>query len=431
MDNKQLKDRTKQASAAGTQIKKFLTTNAVPILFLIICIIGVYYAKTSIPSILSDLVNRFDRNAILVLSLIIPVISGMGLNFGIVLGAMCGQLGLIVVAIMGMSGLPAVLFAMLIAAVSAGLCGILAGMLLNKTKGQEMIASMILGYFSNGIYQFIFLFVVGGIIKIQSEVMLTGGIGIKNTIALNSLQYSLDNIKIFGYSTKVDVFSALVFFGILFGAYYLFLYLIKKKKGKSIIIKIIAFALMIVFALIATNMDAFAQYKMLIRVPIPSFLLIFVVCILISAFMKTKLGQDMRAIGHDRSVAMAAGINVNLTRIIAICTSTVLAGIGQVIFYQNLGTMDTYYGHEKVGTYCVAAILIGGASVEKATIGQAITGTLLFHLLFNVSPLAAQNLFSNSMVGGYFRMVICYGVIAMALMLHAWNTRQKKKEETK
>ena len=69
--------------------------------------------------------------------------------------------------------------------------------------------------------------------------------------------------------------------------------------------------------------------------------------------------------------------------------------------------------------------------MQKATIGQAILGTLLFHLLFNVSPLAAQNMFSNSMVGGYFRMVACYGIIAVALILHAWRSRvdRKKKSE--
>ena len=78
----------------------------------------------------------------------------------------------------------------------------------------------------------------------------------------------------------------------------------------------------------------------------------------------------MRAIGHDREVAMSSGINVDRTRIIAVIISTVLAAWGQIIFYQNLGTMDAYYGHEKVGTFCVAAILIGGASVTKATIRQ-------------------------------------------------------------
>lgn len=58
----------------------------------------------------------------------------------------------------------------------------------------------------------------------------------------------------------------------------------------------------------------------------------------------------------------------------------------------------------------------------------AVLGTVLFHLLFNVSPLASQKLFNNSMVGGYFRMTLCYAVIAIALMLHVFETRAKDKE---
>ncbi len=34
--------------------------------------------------------------------------------------------------------------------------GYLTGKVLNKTKGREMITSMILGFFANGIYQLIF-----------------------------------------------------------------------------------------------------------------------------------------------------------------------------------------------------------------------------------------------------------------------------------
>jgi simple sugar transport system permease protein len=40
---------------------------------------------------------RFSRNAVLVLSLLIPILAGLGLNFGIVLGAMAGQIAAILV----------------------------------------------------------------------------------------------------------------------------------------------------------------------------------------------------------------------------------------------------------------------------------------------------------------------------------------------
>ena len=125
------------------KIKRFLMSNAVPILFAFLCIAGIRLSGTPIATILSDVVNRFDRNILLVLSLIIPVTCGLGMNFGIVLGAMCGQMGLIFVTLMNLKGMTAILVAALIGMAAAIICGILAGKLLNHTKGQEMITSMI------------------------------------------------------------------------------------------------------------------------------------------------------------------------------------------------------------------------------------------------------------------------------------------------
>ncbi len=411
------------------KIKRFLMSNAVPILFAFLCIAGIRLSGTPIATILSDVVNRFDRNILLVLSLIIPVTCGLGMNFGIVLGAMCGQMGLVFVTLMNLTGMTAILAAALIGLVTAVICGILAGKLLNRTKGQEMITSMIVGYFSNGIYQFIFLFLIGGVIHISHKIILSGGVGIKNTIDLSHLQYSLDNLKIFGLGGKVDVFTGIIFFAVFFAACMTISALRNRKFDRNYIIRTAICAVFVVASLIMTGQERFMMAKMLIRIPIPSFLLVTFFCWLITWFMKTKLGQDMRAIGHDRDVALASGIKVDQTRIIAVVISTVLAAWGQIMFYQNLGTVDAYYGHEKVGTFCVAAILIGGASVKKANIGHAILGTILFHLLYNVSPLASQKLFNDSMVGGYFRMTICYGVIAVALMLHVWESRNSGLKE--
>jgi simple sugar transport system permease protein len=126
-------------------------------------------------------------------------------------------------------------------------------------------------------------------------------------------------------------------------------------------------------------------------------------------------------------VAEASGINVDRVRIIAVILSTILAGLGQVIFLQNLGNINTYGSHVQVGTFAVAAILIGGASVKKATVGQALLGTLLFHTLFIVSPLAGKNLVGDAMIGEYFRVFVTYGVIGVALALHAWQSLQEQR----
>ena len=107
--------------------------------------------------------------------------------------------------------------------------------------------------------------------------------------------------------------------------------------------------------------------------------------------------------------------------------SVVLAGWGQIIFLQNLGNLSTYSAHQNVGMFASAALLIGGASVKKATVAQALLGTFLFHLLFNVSPMAGKNIFGSAVIGEYFRVFIAYGIIALAIALHAWKQAMGKK----
>ena len=108
--------------------------------------------------------------------------------------------------------------------------------------------------------------------------------------------------------------------------------------------------------------------------------------------------------------------------------STVLAGLGQLIYVQNFGLFQTYGAHEQVGLYAGAAILVGGASIVRATNGQALLGCILFHTLFIVAPLAGKNLFGDAAIGEYFRVFISYGVIALALVLHAWRGHSAKRD---
>ena len=69
----------------------------------------------------------------------------------------------------------------------------------------------------------------------------------------------------------------------------------------------------------------------------------------------------------------------------------------------------------------IASLLVGGASVQKATNKQAILGVILFHTLFIVAPLAGKELLGNAMIGEYFRVFVSFGVIALALAMHAWK----------
>ena len=338
----------------------------VPIVFMIICAIGFYFSGLTFDFITTEMIFRLSRNLLLVASLIIPVISGMGLNFGIVIGAMAGQIGLIFIMNFEIGGMLGLFVAMLISIPFSIFFGYLVGLVLNRAKGKEMITSMILGFFANGIYQLVFIILVGRAIPMSNPNMLMeSGFGLRNTVDLFEVRKAFDN-WIFGGLTNIPVmplvFSALIF---------VFIYL----------------------------------------------------------FFKTKLGQDMRAIGQDMHVAEVAGIHVDKTRLKAIIISTVLAGWGQIMYLQNLGTLNTYTNHEQVGLFAVAALLIGGATVEKATWKEAVLGTFLFHLLFVVSPLAGQQLMGDAQIGEYFRVFVAYGVIGFALILHAMEKRKRMAQD--
>ena len=161
-------------------------------------------------------------------------------------------------------------------------------------------------------------------------------------------------------------------------------------------------------------------------VPIVPLILMVLFGLIVNAILKTKLGQDFRAIGMNMKVAAASGIDVDKTRIIAIILSTIMASWGQIIFLQNIGNFTTYSSHEKVGLFAVAAILVGGASTKKATVKQGIIGIILFHTLFVIAPLAGKALLNDAAYGEYFREAISYGVITLSLVLHISGRGRKK-----
>ena len=121
-----------------------------------------------------------------------------------------------------------------------------------------------------------------------------------------------------------------------------------------------------------------------------TFLVVGLLCLFNVGYHENAHRPAVRAVGQNRTVANASGIHVDHVRVIAIMISTVLAGWGQLIFVQNMGTFQTYGAHEQVGLYAGAAILVGGASIRRATNGQALLGCILFHLLFIVTPAGGQ-----------------------------------------
>jgi simple sugar transport system permease protein len=350
------------------KIKKFLINNIVPIFMIIIIVASIPISGLSMEYIIQEIILRLSRNLFLVLSLLIPIIAGMGLNFGIVLGAMAGQLALIFITDWQIVGLQGFFLTIILSLPMGALMGLIGGVVLNRAKGREMITSMILGFFINGVYQLIVLYGMGKVIPItDSSILLSRGYGIRNAIDLKNIRRALDD---------------------------------------AIVLKIGEFS-----------------------IPLLTIVAVVLFCLFIVWFRKTKLGQDMRAIGQDLEVSKSAGIAADRTRVIAIVISTMLAAIGQIIFLQNIGTMNTYNSHEQIGMFSIAALLIGGASVAKASIPNALSGVILFHAMFILAPRAGKELIGSAQIGEYFRVFVSYGIIALVLIMHQWRREKEKAEE--
>lgn len=355
----------KQKNNGSNSILELVRNNTVPLMFIIICAVCIPISGFSPGYLLNEIVTRLGRNAFLILSLLIPIMAGMGLNFGMTLGAMAGEIGLIFVADWQIWGIPGIILAMIISIPISVLLGLFCGKMLNMAKGREMVTSYIISFFMNGLYQLVVLYMMGSIIPIiHSSIKLPRGYGVRNTVSLLHMRQYLDN-------------------------------------------------------LLAIHIGG-------VKIPVLTLIIIALLCLFIIWFRKTKLGQDMRAVGQDMDVAGDAGIKVERTRIIAIIMSTVFAGLGMVIYLQNMGNISTYSSHTQIGMFCIAALLVGGASVDRASIGNVFLGVILFHLMFIVAPKAGATITGDSMIGEYFRVFISYGVITVALIMYETKKRRAK-----
>ena len=349
----------------GQKLRQFLGNNSVPIMFILICAYCIPSAGFSASYLLNEVMTRLGRNAFLILSLLIPIMAGMGLNFGMTLGAMAGEIGLIFAADWQVWGIPGLILAAIISIpISIGL-GIAIGKILNKSQGREMITSYMIAFAMTGVYQLVVLYMMGSIIPIKhASIKLPRGYGIRNTVSLLTMRQSLDD-------------------------------------------------------LIPLNIGG-------VKIPVFTLILIGLACLFIVWFRRTKLGQDMRAVGQDMEVARDAGIDVDRTRIIAMVMSTVFAGFGMIIYLQNLGNFPTYTAHSQIGMFCTAALLVGGASVDRANIGNVFLGVILFHTMFIVAPKTGEAITGDSMIGEYFRVFVSYAVITVALVMYEIKKRKAK-----
>lgn len=330
----------------------------VPLIFAGISCLAFWFSGMSFSFLTNEVITRFVRDGVMVLALIIPIRAGMGINFSIVVGALCAQVGLILVLDFGLSGMAGLLT---MAGLGLGLSlvmGILIGICLNRVKNREMITTIIIGFVATAIYQLIFMVGYGTLIRpTNQEMMLSRGIGIRNMVDLEMFRGLLDSLWLVRLgSVDLPVFMILAVLGFGLGIKYITL---------------------------------------------------------------TRLGKAFAVVGQSFEKARALGLDADKIRIKALVLSTLIACLGHLFYILNIGMLNVYTAHMNTDIFSCAALLAGGATLTCARVRHAFLGILLFHSLFIVSPQAGQNVFGNPALGEYFRSFVAYGTIAFALILNA------------
>lgn len=300
-----------------------------------------------------NVINRFSWNAVLVLAMVPMIHSGCSLNFGIPLGIIAGLLGGTLSIQLGFTGAVSFLFAILLATPFALLLGGGYGWLLNRIKGGEMMIATYVGLASIS-----FMCMMWLLLPYTSPTMVWGlsGKGLRTTISLDGFYGgTLANFL----RIPIDPANGLYF-----------------PTGAILFFALLAFGMW--------------------------------------AFLHTKTGTAMTAVGSNPLFARASGINVNKMRLLSVIMSTWLGAVGILVYQQGFGFMQLYMAPNNMTLPAVAAILIGGAAVNKASITHVIIGTILYQSVVTLTPTVMTAMIHMD-VSEVVRIIISNGMIVYAL----------------
>ena len=318
--------------------------------FLLMLFIMAPIVGASLPMQITNTLNRFSWNAVLVLAMVPMIHSGCGLNMGLPLGIIAGLLGGTLSIQFGFDGGSSFFMAILIATPFAVLLGGGYGLLLNKLKGGEMMVATYVGFSAVS-----FMCMMWLLLPYTSPTMVWGlsGKGLRTTISLQ------------GFYDKVLANWAQI------------------KIGDLVI-------------------------------PTGSLLFFAVMAFLVWAFFHTKTGTAMTAVGSNPAFARASGINVDKMRLLSVIMSTWLGAIGILVYQQGFGFIQLYLAPNNLTLPTVSAILIGGATINKASIPNVIIGTLLFQGIVTMTPTVMNSMIHMDM-SEVIRIVVSNGMILYAL----------------
>ncbi len=148
----------------------------------------------------------------------------------------------------------------------------------------------------------------------------------------------------------------------------------------------------------------------------PTGLLLFVAlfAFLMWLFLRSRTGTAMTAVGSNPDFARASGVDVDKMRTISVILSTFLGAVGIIVYEQSFGFIQLYTAPSPMVFPAVAAILIGGASINKASMVNVLVGTILFQGLLTMTPSVINSLLQTDM-SEVIRIIVSNGMILYAL----------------
>ncbi|PID67301.1 MAG: ABC transporter [Fusobacteriales bacterium] len=149
-------------------------------------------------------------------------------------------------------------------------------------------------------------------------------------------------------------------------------------------------------------------------IPVGSILFFLLFALGIWLFFRTRTGMAISTVGKNNKFANSTGLNIDKSRTQSVILSTVLAAIGIIVYQQSFGFVQLYLAPFFMAFPAIAAILIGGASVNRVTIWHAIIGTFLFQGILTMTPTVFNAIIQTDM-SETVRIIISNGMILYAL----------------
>ena len=302
-------------------IDKFGVPRLTIVLFLVALMIVAAVNRLPTSMLLGNSLVRIGMNGVMVLAMVPSVQSGAGLNFGLSIGIIAGLIGMLVVMEFKLVGFLGLIIALLIACVLGVAAGYLYGLVLNRVRGQEMMIGTYAGF---SIVSGMCMFWLLAPFRNPEMIWVVGGSGLRMTLAVDdSLAKILDN---------------------------------------------------------------FLRFQILgIEIPVGLLLTFALACLLLEVFFRSRLGVSMKVAGANPAFATSCGVDVGKMRVLGTVLSTALGAMGMVIYCQSFGYVQLYMAPLMMSFPAVAAVLIGGASARKATVWNAVLGTVLFQTLLTIA----------------------------------------------